>query len=189
METFIFSKEDICDRIDLLVKLEFYGDDMDIEFRKFTDYNRGIMYEILKDAYSFDERCAICWDENWRQSDAFFFDNPDIADKYGFITCYKGEPIGFICWDPRNRPQYVEIGHNGIRTKYKGKGFGKAQLSEAVRRIKEYEGLKEIRVWTNSNLIMKVLVLIYMIQKKITMRPLFQAIICIIKFSCNSIKE
>lgn len=82
---------------------------MDIEFRKFTDYNRGIMYEILKDAYSFDERCAVCW-------------------------------------DPRNRPEYVEIGHNGIRTKYKGKGFGKAKLSEAVRRIKEYEGLKGIRV-------------------------------------------
>ena len=35
----------------------------------------------------------------------------------------------------------------------KGKGFGKAQLSEAVRRIKEYNGLKEIRVWTNSNLV------------------------------------
>ena len=68
------------------------------------------------------------------------------------LGCYKGEPIGFICWDPRNRPEYVEIGHNGIRTKYKGKGFGKAQLSEAVRRIKEYEGLKEIRVGTNSNL-------------------------------------
>ena len=57
------------------------------------------------------------------------------------------------CWDPRNRPEYVEIGHNGIRAKYKGNGFGKAQLSEAIRRIKEYEGLKEIRVWTNSNLI------------------------------------
>ena len=126
---------------------------MDIEFRKFTDYNRGIMYEILKDAYSFDERCAECWDENWKQSDDFFFDNPDIADKYGFVTCYKGEPIGFICWDPRKRPEYVEIGHNGIRTKFKGKGFGKAQLSEAVRRIKEYNGLKEIRVWTNSNLV------------------------------------
>lgn len=126
---------------------------MDIEFRKFTDFNRGIMYDILKDTYSFDERCAICWDENWKQSDAFFFDNPDIADKYGFVTCYKGEPIGFICWDQRNRPEYVEIGHNGIRAKYKGNGFGKAQLSEAIRRIKEYEGLKEIRVWTNSNLI------------------------------------
>lgn len=72
---------------------------------------------------------------------------------YGFVTCYKGEPIGFICWDPRNRPEYVEIGHNGVRTKFKGKGLGKAQLGEAVRRIKEYNGLKEIRVWTNSNLV------------------------------------
>ena len=58
-----------------------------------------------------------------------------------------------ISWDPRNRPEYVEIGHNGIRTAFKGKGFGKAQLTEALRHIKEYEGLKEIRVHTNSNLI------------------------------------
>lgn len=125
---------------------------MDIEFRKFSDFNRGIMYEILMDAYSFDERYAMCWGENWRQSDSFFFDHLDIADKYGFVTCYKGEPIGFICWDPRNRPEYVEIGDNGIRTEYKGNGFGKVQLEEAVRRIKEYDGLKEIRVLTNSNL-------------------------------------
>ena len=47
----------------------------------------------------------------------------------------------------------MEIGHNAIRTAYKGNGFGKAQLSEALRRIREYEGLKEIRVRTNSNLI------------------------------------
>ena len=126
---------------------------MDIEFRKFTDFTRGIMHDILKDAYSFDERYAACWEENWRQADNFFFDNPDIADRYGFMTCYQDEPIGFICWDPRNRPEYVEIGYNGIRSQYKGRGFGKAQLSEAVRRIKGYEGLKEIRVCTNSELI------------------------------------
>ncbi len=28
-----------------------------------------------------------------------------------------------MCWAPRNRPEYIEIGHNGIRTKFKGKGF------------------------------------------------------------------
>ena len=67
--------------------------------------------------------------------------------------CFREEPIGFICWDPRNRPEYVEIGHNAIRTVFKGHGFGKAQLAEALRRIMEYEGLKEIRVRTNSNLI------------------------------------
>ena len=124
-----------------------------LSFRKFTDFGRGIMYGILNDAYSFDARCAQCWDENWRESDEFFFDHPEIADKYGFVTCFRGEPIGFICWDPRNRPEYVEIGHNTVRTAFKGNGFGKAQLMEALRRIREYEGLKEIRVRTNSNLI------------------------------------
>lgn len=126
---------------------------MNIEFSKFTNFNRGIMYDILVDAYSFDERCRKCWNDNWRESDNFFFDNPDIADKYGFVTCLDGMPVGFICWDPRNRPEYVEIGHNGIRTKYKGQGYGKRQLLEAIRRIKEYDNLKEIRVWTNSSLI------------------------------------
>ena len=76
-----------------------------LSFRKFTDFGRGIMYSILTDAYSFDERCAQCWDGNWRESDDFFFDHPEIADKYGFVTCFQGEPIGFICWDPRNRPE------------------------------------------------------------------------------------
>lgn len=124
-----------------------------LSFRKLTDFDRGIMYSILKDAYSFDERCAQCWDGNWRETDDLFFGHPEIADKYSFATCFHGEPVGFISWDPRNRPEYVEIGHNAIRTAYKGNGFGKAQLAEALRRIREYEGLKEIRVLTNSNLV------------------------------------
>ena len=76
----------------------------------------------------------------------------EIAEKYGLISCIAGEPIGFVTWDPRNRPEYVEIGHNGIREKYKRQGYGHRQLEEAIRRIKEYEGLKRIIVCTNSNL-------------------------------------
>jgi hypothetical protein len=30
--------------------------------------------------------------------------------------------IDHISWDPRQRPDYVEIGHNCILTKYKRKG-------------------------------------------------------------------
>lgn len=126
---------------------------MGIEFRKFTEFQRGIMYEILKDAYSFDERCMKYWNNNWLESDNFFFDNPEIAEKYGFVTCLDQEPIGFICWDPRNSPEYVEIGHNGIKTKFKGNGFGKLQLQEAVYRIRSYTGLKKIIVGTNSSLV------------------------------------
>ena len=56
---------------------------------------------------------------------------------------------GHISWDPRNRPDYVEIGHNCILTKYKGNGYGKLQLQESIRRIKEYDDLKKIIVTTN----------------------------------------
>ena len=32
------------------------------------------------------------WTQSSLKADAFFF-NPDIADKYGFITCYNGEEL------------------------------------------------------------------------------------------------
>ena len=111
------------------------------------------MYGILQDAYSFAIRNKQIWDTNWKESDDFFYDNPDIADKYSLVSCLDGKPIGFVTWDPRNRPAYVEIGHNGIREQYKGRGYGRLQLEEAIRRIRTYEGLKRIIVCTNSNLI------------------------------------
>ena len=46
-------------------------------------------------------------------------------------------------YDPRNKE---------IREKYKRQGYGHTRLEEAIRRIKEYEGLKRIIVCTNSNL-------------------------------------
>ena len=123
-----------------------------IEFKKITDFPRGTLYNILVEAYSYDERNREIWDTNWKETDDFFYDNPEIADKYGLVTCIDGEPIGFVTWDPRNRPEYVEIGHNGIRERYKRRGYGHMQLEEALRRIREYEGLKRIIVCTNNNL-------------------------------------
>ena len=124
-----------------------------IEFKKISDFPRGTLYDILADAYSYDERNKRIWDANWRETDDFFYDRSDIADKYGLATCLDGKPIGFVTWDPRHRPEYVEIGHNGIREAYKGRGYGRLQMGEALRRIREYEGLKRIVVRTNSNLI------------------------------------
>lgn len=123
-----------------------------IEFKNFTDFPRGTMYELLCDAYSYDPRNKKIWDRNWQESDDFFYDNPKIAEQYSLVTCVDGYPIGFVTWDPRQRPDYVEIGHNGIREAYKRKGYGHLQLTEALKRIKEYEGLKRIIVCTNRNL-------------------------------------
>ena len=124
-----------------------------IKFKKFSEFPRGIMYDILQDAYSFDARYKQIWDMNWKESDDFFYDHPDIADRYGLVTCLDGNPIGFVTWDPRNKPEYVEIGHNGVREHCKGRGYGRLQLEDAIRRIRMYEGLKRIIVCTNGNLI------------------------------------
>lgn len=120
-----------------------------IEFKKTIEFPRGTLYQQLVDAYSFNEECRKIWDTTWKEYDDFLYDNPVVAEKFSFITVLDGEPVGQISWDPRHSPDYVEIGHNCILTKCKGQGLGHAQLAEAVRRIKEYEGLKKIIVTTN----------------------------------------
>lgn len=126
---------------------------MELTFRKITEFERGTLYALLKDAYSFDSRYQKAFDQNWLTFDQFFFDNPHIAENCGFMTVLDGEPIGHISWDPRKRPKYVQIGHNCIVAKYKRNGYGKLQLQEAVDRIRTYPNLERIIVETNSNLI------------------------------------
>lgn len=125
---------------------------MSIKFKKVSDFNRGIIFELLKDAYSFDCRYEQSWYPNWQDCDNFFFDNLEIADKCGFITTLNDEAIGFVVWDPRNMPEYAEIGHNCIASKYKGNGYGKMQLQEAVNRITQ-NGAEKIIVTTDDGLI------------------------------------
>lgn len=125
---------------------------MSIKFKKVSDFNRGILVELLRDAYSFDCRYEQCCNSDWQEADNFFFDNLHIADKCAFITTLEDEAIGFVCWDPRNMPEYAEIGHNCIVPKHKGNGYGKIQLQEAVNRITQND-VRKIIVTTNDDLI------------------------------------
>ncbi len=125
----------------------------DIEFVSMNQFPRGTLKSQLADAYSFDERWERLFSPQWAEYDDFFFDNERILETCGFVTCLAGKPIGHISWDPRNAPGYVIIGHNCILTEYKGKGYGKRQLQEAVRRIKERLNPEKIIVSTNENLV------------------------------------
>jgi ribosomal protein S18 acetylase RimI-like enzyme len=125
---------------------------MSIKFKKVSDFNRGILFDLLADSYSFDFRYEQACSSDWQAFDDFFFDNLQIADKYGFITTLNEEAIGFVSWDPRKMPQYAEVGHNCIATKHKGNGYGKIQLQEAVNRILQNH-VKKIIVTTNGDLI------------------------------------
>ena len=124
-----------------------------IEFKKISEFPKGTLYNQLIDAYSFNSNCKKCWDSMWKEYDEFFYSNlASIADLYGFVTVVDGVSVGHISWDPRNRPEYVSIGHNCILTSDKGKGYGKVQLQEAINRIKKYD-IKKIIVTTNEMLL------------------------------------
>lgn len=125
---------------------------MAMHFRKVSGFNRGILSGLLSDAYSFDSRWQECCGTDWKEFDDFFFDNPRIADRYGFITVLNGKPVGLASWDPRKMPEYVEIGHNCIISSHKGNGYGAVQLREALRRIAGQDAGK-IVVTTNARML------------------------------------
>ncbi|MBT9775200.1 GNAT family N-acetyltransferase [Clostridium sp. MCC353] len=125
---------------------------MSLTFEKISTFDKGILHRQLVEGYSFDNRWRALFEKDWIEYDDFFFDNLSIADKCGFVTVLDGLPIGHISWDPRNAPGYTAVGHNCIIPEYKGMGYGKKQLQEAVGRIRQYDGLKKIIVTTNSAL-------------------------------------
>ena len=127
---------------------------VELEFKNIREFAKGTIYDILVQAWSFDEKYYNNDGKTkWRdEADTFFFDNLHIADTCVFITTLNDEPIGVVMWDPRELPEVATIGHNGIIPKYKGRGYGKMQLQEAVNRILE-AGAKKIGVSTNLDLI------------------------------------
>lgn len=122
-----------------------------LAFKHITDFPRGTLAALLKDGYAFEPKFAQYWQTQWQAFDDFFYDNPRIAEKYGFVTVLGDEPIGLVSWDPRKLPESAEVGHNCIATNYKGNGYGTRQMREAVNRIIA-QGANRIVVWTNERL-------------------------------------
>lgn len=126
---------------------------MNIEFKEFREFERGILYKQLLDSYSFDKRWKEHFEKDWIEYDDFFYNNLIFTNHCGFVMVLDGKPIGHISWDPRHLPDYVEIGHNCILTQYKGNGYGHLLLEEAIKRIRKYENISKIIVTTNEKLI------------------------------------
>ena len=103
---------------------------------EFKNHTEGTLFEMMLDAYSANEDLIRRYQHVWRQFDALIFDNLDVMNRNGFISLLSSEPVGFISWDPRPMPFSVEIGHNCIISRYKGLGYGKEQLVNALLQIK-----------------------------------------------------
>lgn len=67
-----------------------------------------------------------------------------------FISILNDEPIGMASWDPRQVPEVGIIGYNCILPEYQGKGFGKTQIQEILKRLKN-QGFEKALVTTGEH--------------------------------------
>jgi GNAT superfamily N-acetyltransferase len=99
---------------------------------KFSESPEGTLSGLLVDFYAaFPEFVAVNV-AGWKAFDAFVYSRLSVMDECGFISMENEILIGFISWDPRNLPESIEIGHNGILREYRGRGKGKEQLMSAM---------------------------------------------------------
>jgi GNAT superfamily N-acetyltransferase len=109
-------------------------------FQPISDFSPGVIERILAESFAGlaanDEQRRKCR-EKWAAADRETFANPDTVGVCTFITTLDNRPIGVGSFDPRGGPEVGEIGYNCILPTYRGRGFGRAQLEEILRRIRQ----------------------------------------------------
>ena len=125
-----------------------------LTFTSITQHKRGILASLLVRSYAaIPETDPQFWDEErskWHRFDREAFDNPDTVGKCVFVTCLDGRPIGFGSFDPRPAPELGRIGHNCILPEFRGRGFGKNQIDEILRRLSRL-GVRKAAVSTGDH--------------------------------------
>jgi hypothetical protein len=97
---------------------------------------KGKIYETLQRIYynyvKIDQDLYIKWEKNWREYDDLVFQYPDTVGKAGFSTFMDDKYAEFCSWDPRQAPERVIIGHNGILPEFRRKNLGTEQVKEML---------------------------------------------------------
>ena len=115
---------------------------------------QGIIDWLLNESYAtLVETDTDLWNtekENWKQFDRDVFENPDSVGSCAFLSWYGKDVVGFSSFDPRQRPIYGIIGHNCILPEFRGRGFGRQQIHENLRRF-EQMNIRRAKVSTNDH--------------------------------------
>lgn len=119
-----------------------------LTFEPIIKYEKGIIFTLL--SQSFSEVSDEKLEEIMRQYDNEVFENPDTVGACVFVSMFNDSITGMASWDPRQGPEHGIIGWDCILPEYQGKGFGKAQMFEVLRRLKQ-EGFQKAFVRTGEH--------------------------------------
>lgn len=121
-----------------------------LAFQPVSDFLPGVIERILAESFEGmavdDVQRENCRNQ-WRDADRETFGNPDTVGACTFITTLDGLLIGVGSFDPRGGPEKGEIGINCILPTYRGRGFGRRQLEEILRRLQQ-RGIRKAVVTT-----------------------------------------
>jgi len=121
--------------------LHYQKNEMELIYTSPFEAKQGTIAWLLKKSYAaLIEAEAEVWESekaNWEESDRNVFENPNTIGACSFLSWYGTSIIGFFSFDPRPWPAYGVIGHNCIIPEYRNQGFGKQQVCEVLRKLKQ----------------------------------------------------
>ncbi|MBN1274191.1 MAG: GNAT family N-acetyltransferase [Candidatus Aminicenantes bacterium] len=124
---------------------------MNLEFTPLHDQKPGLIASMIKRSYAdLIESDPEQWGHEiskWEQFDREIFEHPNTVGSCVFLSWYDGRLVGFGSYDPRGKPEFGIVGHNCILPEFRGRGFGKYQIHEILRRF-EAVGIRKAKTST-----------------------------------------
>lgn len=123
----------------------------DLKFTPPHVQKSGTIAAILKTCYaglvSSDPDLWSNEEAGWERFDADVYEDPATIGDCTFLSWLDDKLIGFASYDPRQWPTYGIIGHNCIFPEFRGRGWGKKQILEILKRFQKM-GFKKAKVST-----------------------------------------
>jgi len=127
---------------------------MNIRFSSPLKYDRGLIANLLEETYRelvlSNPRVWKQEEKKWKEFDKEIFEYPDSIGRCVFLTLLERQIAGFGSYDPRHGPEFGIVGHNCILPEFRGRGYGKQQLSEILRRLQSLS-IKKAKATTGSH--------------------------------------
>jgi GNAT superfamily N-acetyltransferase len=125
-----------------------------LTFAPISHFQPGALSDLIRRSYArLVQECSEHWKDEakeWDDFDRQAFAHPGTIGTCVLISCLDDQPVGLASYDPRNEPEYGRVGQNCILPEFRGRGFGKQQILEVLRRLKGRR-IRNARVTTSEH--------------------------------------